>query len=212
MDLLKFAPDIVQALYCIQQNAGKTYEECNKHDTCEGCPYNTAFLDDMTFAGDDELIAYVTKLAADLISLYQADPQTAYLAATAGISIAEADKPLTAEQLSHMEGKPYYHVSLQGGKHEWVVLDPFVAKCPKDYHYGERWLAYLCPPASVTVFESTHADQIRSMTDAQMEDFIRNIKVGKEPWCDHHCKMAGDDNCNDCLQKWLKQPIKEKEK
>ena len=54
----------------------------------------------------------------------------------------------------------------------------------------------------------TNADHIRSMTDEELEEGIRAISLGSDPWCDHHCEMRGDDNCNICLANWLKQPYK----
>ena len=54
----------------------------------------------------------------------------------------------------------------------------------------------------------TNGDRIRAMTDEEQEDFIRAIAVGYEPWCDLHCKMDGDGDCNECLKKWIKQPLK----
>lgn len=52
----------------------------------------------------------------------------------------------------------------------------------------------------------TNADRIRSMTDEELEEGIRSLSLGYEPWCDHHCKMSGDDDCNRCLRSWLQQP------
>lgn len=59
------------------------------------------------------------------------------------------NKPLTADELKEMAGLPYYHVSLQKDKSHWTILDSFVAKCPEDYGYGERWLAYRFQPDTV---------------------------------------------------------------
>ena len=55
----------------------------------------------------------------------------------------------------------------------------------------------------------TNADRIRAMSDEELEEFIRAISLCYEPWCDHHCVMEGDYNCNSCLAKWLKQPVEE---
>ena len=52
----------------------------------------------------------------------------------------------------------------------------------------------------------TNADRIRSMNDEELEEGIRKLSLGYEPWCDHHCKMNGDDDCNRCLRSWLQQP------
>lgn len=54
--------------------------------------------------------------------------------------------------------------------------------------------------------QKSNADRIRAMSDEALEDVIRAISLGYEPWCDHHCKMQGEDNCNICLKKWLQQP------
>lgn len=55
----------------------------------------------------------------------------------------------------------------------------------------------------------SNADRIRSMSDEELEEGIRRLSIGYEPWCDHHCKMQGEDNCNMCLKKWLRQPSEE---
>ena len=52
----------------------------------------------------------------------------------------------------------------------------------------------------------TNADRIRAMSDEELERFIRNIAIHFEPWCDNHCKMDGDEDCNQCLANWLQQP------
>lgn len=57
----------------------------------------------------------------------------------------------------------------------------------------------------------THAEQIRKMNDAQLADFVRMVSIGGEPWCDHHCKMNGDGNCNNCLDKWLGRSVAQPE-
>lgn len=61
------------------------------------------------------------------------------------------DEPLTLDQLREMANKPYWHVGLQDDSPEphWKILDPFVARCPEDYGYGKRWLAYAYPPAHI---------------------------------------------------------------
>ena len=55
----------------------------------------------------------------------------------------------------------------------------------------------------------TNADRIRSMTDEELEEGIRRLSLEYEPWCDRHCKMNGDDDCNRCLRSWLQQPAKD---
>ncbi len=58
----------------------------------------------------------------------------------------------------------------------------------------------------------TNADRIRASSDEELEDFIRKIAIHFEPWCDNHCKMDDDDDCNKCLAKWLQKPAGEGEK
>ena len=69
-----------------------------------------------------------------------------------------------------------------------------------DGNYGYRFCdKYTHPPI-------TNADRIRSMSDEELEEGIRKLSLGYEPWCDNHCKMNGDDDCNRCLRSWLQQP------
>ena len=55
----------------------------------------------------------------------------------------------------------------------------------------------------------TNADRIRSMSDEELENGIRKLSLGYEPWCDRHCKMNGDEDCNRCLRSWIQQPSEE---
>ena len=55
---------------------------------------------------------------------------------------------------------------------------------------------------------TTKADRIRHMSDEELEEGIRELRFGYEPWCDNHCKMQDEDNCNICLKDWLQQPAK----
>lgn len=53
----------------------------------------------------------------------------------------------------------------------------------------------------------TNADRIRAMSDEELATTIHAISLGyKEEWCDHHCENQGDDGCDNCIKKWLKQP------
>ena len=88
----------------------------------------------------------------------------------------------------------------------WMPLpEPANGKNP-NCAYG-RWDCKPCTNCDAYIPTKTNADRIRAMSDEELEDGIRKIAVGYEPWCDHHCKMEGDDDCNVCLQKWLKQPM-----
>jgi hypothetical protein len=53
----------------------------------------------------------------------------------------------------------------------------------------------------------TNADRIRAMSDEELATTIHAISLGyKEEWCDYHCENKGDDGCDNCIKKWLKQP------
>ena len=54
----------------------------------------------------------------------------------------------------------------------------------------------------------TNADKIRSMSDEELEEGIGRLSLGYQPWCNHHCKVNGDYNCNRCLKSWLQQPTR----
>lgn len=64
----------------------------------------------------------------------------------AGITLDDLkNEPLTVEELKEMSGKPYWHVVSMDLKHcpdQWRILPDHVSKNPKDYHYGDGWLAY----------------------------------------------------------------------
>ena len=52
----------------------------------------------------------------------------------------------------------------------------------------------------------TNADRIRAMSDEELKDSILAVHLGYNPWCDYHCENKGDDGCDKCIEKWLKQP------
>jgi hypothetical protein len=43
-------------------------------------------------------------------------------------------------------GKWIWKQSLTGHFNGWKRLEKYIADHPKDFHYGERWLAYDHPP------------------------------------------------------------------
>ena len=55
----------------------------------------------------------------------------------------------------------------------------------------------------------TNADRIRAMSDEDLKDSILAVHLGYNPWCDYHCENKGDDGCDRCIEKWLKQPAEE---
>ena len=59
---------------------------------------------------------------------------------------------------------------------------------------------------SPTDRKATNADRIRAMSDEELAVIIKKTLIGKTLWCDHHCKLDDGNNCNTCLQEWLKQP------
>lgn len=54
----------------------------------------------------------------------------------------------------------------------------------------------------------TNADLIRA-TDDELVTVLHAVKQGYRPWCDYHCENEGDDGCDNCIKKWLKQPAEE---
>ena len=52
----------------------------------------------------------------------------------------------------------------------------------------------------------TNADRIRA-TDDELAVMIHAVKLGYAPWCDHHCENEGEDGCDNCIKKWLQQPV-----
>lgn len=87
-------------------------------------------------------------------------------------------------------------------EHQEMMFRPF-GVCTKELNLIDAEKAY---NADKCHYKKTNADRIRAMSDEELENVIRAISIGYEPWCDHHCKMQGEDNCNICLKKWLQQP------
>jgi hypothetical protein len=52
----------------------------------------------------------------------------------------------------------------------------------------------------------TNADRIRAMSDEELAEEFHAIMLGWNEWCDYHCENRGDDGCDKCILKWLKQP------
>ena len=53
----------------------------------------------------------------------------------------------------------------------------------------------------------TNADRIRAMSDEELEELLHATHLGWTEWCDYHCENRGDDGCDKCIAKWLKQPV-----
>ena len=86
-------------------------------------------------------------------------------------------------------------------------------------HKNKLWDNLWCP---VTCFyctgeqqmtcehnKATNGDRIRAMSDEDLKDSILAVHLGYNPWCDYHCENKGDDGCDRCIEKWLKQPAEE---
>lgn len=58
----------------------------------------------------------------------------------------------------------------------------------------------------------TNADKIRNMTDEELADFIQRVQIGDFSNLDYgktFCDMCNAQyECGDCLQWWLKYPVK----
>ena len=54
----------------------------------------------------------------------------------------ENPRPLMPKELKERVGKPYYHVELNYSDKWWGIMRKEIAEHPKDYHYGDWWLAY----------------------------------------------------------------------
>lgn len=49
----------------------------------------------------------------------------------------------------------------------------------------------------------TNYERIKSMTIEEIGNFIHSINIGFDPWCDRHCHDYAEENCNDCIDRWL---------
>lgn len=55
----------------------------------------------------------------------------------------------------------------------------------------------------------TNYERIKSMTIEEIGDFILSINLSFDPWCDRHCFDFAEENCNDCLGRWLEAEVEE---
>lgn len=106
--------------------------------------------------------------------------------------------PLTIEQLREMANKPYWHVGLQTDSPEprWKILDPFVARCPEDYGYGKRWLAYACPTAHIDREAWEPCKKCRSCPSCISSDL--DFKKFPCSQCEEHCYFIPMNFCPHC--------------
>ena len=81
-------------------------------------------------------------------------------------------------------------------------------KCPcgwREYMEDEDCKKVNCDDCC-PLLTPTNADRIRAMSDEEMKDSVLATHLGYAPWCDYHCENKGDDGCDRCIEKWLKQP------
>ena len=76
--------------------------------------------------------------------------------------------------------------------------------CEKEKCFFRSSLNVECPQYKPKPM--TNADRIRAMSDEELKDSVLATHLGYAPWCDYHCENKGDDGCDRCIEKWLKQP------
>lgn len=79
----------------------------------------------------------------------------------------ENPQPLGLEELGNMSGEPYFHISLNGNKNEWVILDKHISEHPQDYNYGKTWLAYRYKPDSVDANKIEYIGEATNMVEGE---------------------------------------------
>lgn len=109
--------------------------------------------------------------------------------------------PLTLNQLREMGGQPYWHVGLQKDSPEahWKILDPFVARCPEDYGYGKRWLAYAYQPAHIDreAWEPCGECERKSCDNCRYSEYLSYLEPCKS--CENASKWKPMQNfCGEC--------------
>lgn len=50
----------------------------------------------------------------------------------------------------------------------------------------------------------SNADSIQVMTEDEIARSIYAVSMGHNPWCNHHCEHLGEDECLDCISRWLR--------
>lgn len=108
---------------------------------------------------------------------------------------------LTLDQLREMGGQPYWHVGLQTDSPEahWKILDPFVARCPEDYGYGKRWLAYAYQPAHIDreAWEPCGECERKSCDNCRYSEYLSYLEPCKS--CENASKWKPMQNfCGEC--------------
>lgn len=110
-------------------------------------------------------------------------------------------EPIAMEQLREMGGQPYWHVGLQTDSPEahWKILDPFVARCPEDYGYGKRWLAYAYQPAHIDreAWEPCGECERKSCDNCRYSEYLSYLEPCKS--CENASKWKPMQNfCGEC--------------
>ena len=93
------------------------------------------------------------------------------------------------------------------GEHQEMMFRPF-GVCLREISLGgavQNYNAEVCP------YSKTNADNIRSMNDEELAEFLQNFHnddIGMDEIC-HAGLCLDDEDCVECTLKWLKQPMKE---
>ena len=91
------------------------------------------------------------------------------------------------------DGKAYYGVNYESYRDAEAVLKFSQKRDPQAHIVEEE-------------YNFTNADRIRAMSDEELAEEFHAIMLGWNEWCDYHCENRGDDGCDKCILKWLKQP------
>lgn len=64
---------------------------------------------------------------------------------------------------------------------------------------------YTAPPEPAVPL-MTNEKRLLSFNKEELATTIHAFHLGYAPWCDHHCKMQGEDGCDKCILNWLGMP------
>lgn len=82
---------------------------------------------------------------------------------------------------------------------------PDYADCHKKYNLTIK--RRHCPKAK-DIKVLTNSDRIRIMNAKDLATWILSLTLhNMRPWCDFHCRKDGRYGCENCVMKWLQQPV-----
>jgi hypothetical protein len=96
-------------------------------------------------------------------------------------------KPIEDTATGECLQNPYNDSVVHDPKHPHWIVPRSRIKCP----------LYNAKP-------QTNADRIRAMSDDDMARILYD-----RPWCGHHCEHTGEDECLDCIARYLQRPVEE---